>query len=152
MALALAGVLALGACSPKAPEGVDKALLDDSVSRAIGAPNTCLMIAEAGTGKVVYRYNTATTCAKAWPTCEGAGTRTVKDLLEAVAQDGRTRTLSCDSLDPARDVAWAARPVEGKPLVYAAVMEGEPERTFPGVMMVDRIAAAFRRARLIPSG
>jgi hypothetical protein len=145
IALAL---LALSACSPKAPEGVDKAALDDAVSRAIGDPNSCLLIAEVDGGDVVYRYNSATACANVWPACEGNATRKLKDLLDQTAKDRQPRTQSCDSLDPARTVAWAAGPVPGKPLVYAAVMEGD--RTFPGLMMADRIDSAFKRAGLIP--
>lgn len=143
---AVTGALALAGCSPKAPEGVDKAQLDDAVSRAIGDPNSCLMIARPATGEVVYRYNSATACGREWPTCEGRGVRKVKDLVELTVRDQARRTLSCDSLDPARSVGWAAGPVPGRPLVYAAVMEGE--RTFPGMMMADRIEGAFRRAGL----
>ena len=86
--LALAA-LALAACSPQAPKGVVKEDLDDAVSRAIGDPNSCLMIAEAATGKVVYRYNTHTACANTWPACEGAGTRTVAELLTLTVKDRR---------------------------------------------------------------
>ena len=147
-AVAAAALLALAACSPKAPEGVDKAQLDEALSRLVGAPNTCVMIAESAGGDVVYRYNSATACGRAWPDCEGGSTRTVKDLVEITLKDKQPRRLSCDSADPARDVGWAAGPVPGRPLVYAAVMEGEPERTFPGLMMADRIEAAFLRAGL----
>ena len=142
------GALALAACSPNAPEGVEKAALDDAISRVVGAPNTCVMIAEAAGGDLVYRYNTATACGRAWPDCEGGASRKVKDLLDLAVKDRQPRRLSCNSLDPARNVGWAAGPVPGRPLVYAAVMEGEPERTFPGLMMAERIEAAFRRAGL----
>ena len=143
-----AGALALAACSPKAPEGVDKAVLDEALSRVVGSPNTCVMIAEAASGDVVYRYNTATACDRAWPACDAGGTRKLKDLVEITLKDKQPRRLSCNSLDPARNVGWAAGPVPGRPLVYAAVMEGAPERTFPGLMMADRIEAAFLRAGL----
>jgi hypothetical protein len=142
------GALALAACSPKAPEGVDKATLDDALSRVVGSPNTCVMIAEADGGDVVYRYNTATACDRAWPACDAEPTRKVKDLVALTLKDRQPRRLSCNSLDPTRNVGWAAGPVPGRPLVYAAVMEGEPERTFPGLMMADRIEGAFRRANL----
>ncbi|MDB5425693.1 MAG: hypothetical protein JWQ29_3109, partial [Phenylobacterium sp.] len=61
-ALAVAA-LTLSACSPGAPKGVDKAKLDEAISRAIGDPATCLMIADQATGKLVYRYNNHTACA-----------------------------------------------------------------------------------------
>jgi hypothetical protein len=149
LAGALLAVLALCACSPTAPEGVDEATLDDAVSKAIGDPTTCVMIAERGTGKVVYRYNTNTMCDRDLPSCEGPGTRKVADLVKLTAKDGQPRTLSCDSTaDASRGVGWAAGPVAGKPLVYAAVMEGD--RAFPGRMMAERLTSAFRKAGLSP--
>jgi len=136
-ALALLG-LALSACSPGAPKGVDKAKLDEAVSDAIGDPASCLMIAERGSGKIVYRYNTATACDRALPSCEGANLRKVKDLAGLVAKDGQPRTLSCNTTaDASRGVSWAAGPLPAKGLAYAAVMEGT--RTFPGRMMAERI-------------
>jgi hypothetical protein len=144
---AAAALLLLAGCAPGAPPGVKKQALDDAVSRAIGDPNSCLLIAEKGSGKVLYRYNTATACARAFPDCEGPGTMKTKDLLETVAKDGRPRQLSCNTLaDASRGVGWAAGPVAGKDLVYAAMMEGD--RAFPGMMMADRLEGAFRRARL----
>lgn len=143
LAAGLAGGL-LCACAPDAPPGVDKARLDEAISRAIGDPNTCVLIAERG-GKTLYRYNTATTCAKTYPDCDGPGDMSVGDLLEAVAKDGQPRYLSCPTLaDRSRGVGWAAAPVPGKTQVYAAVMEGD--RSFPGRMMADRLEGAFRRA------
>lgn len=144
---ALLAVLALAACSPQAPKGVAKEELDDAISRAIGDPNSCLMIAEAATGKVVYRYNTHTACANKWPSCEGPGVRTVGELLALTAKDKQARTLSCNTAaDASRGVGWAAGPIAGKPYVYAAVMEGD--RAFPGRMMADRLDGAFARAGL----
>lgn len=137
----------LAACSPEAPSGVSKDQLDAAVSKAIGDPNTCVLIAEVPSGKTVYRYNTATACAKAYPACEKPGEMKVGDLLEASVKDGKPRTLSCDTLaDGSRGVGWASGPIPGKPLVYAAVMEGD--RSFPGMMMADRLDGAFRRAGL----
>lgn len=144
VALALA---ALAACSPGAPEGVDKARLDEAVSSAVGDPNTCVLIGERGSGDLVYRYNSHMTCGRAVAACDGGGTRTAGALLKAVAADGRPRAISCDSAaDGSRGVGWAAGPVPGRRLVYAAVMEGE--RSFPGRIMADRLAGAFEDAGL----
>ncbi|WP_372784219.1 hypothetical protein [Phenylobacterium sp.] len=137
-------LLALGACSPGAPKGVDKDQLDAAVSRAIGDPASCLLIAEQVSGKLVYRYNTHTACARALPSCAGpgAGQQTLEQLLNATLKDGQPRTLSCSSTaDASRGVGWAAGPIPGKGLVYAAVMEGD--RAFPGRMMADRLAKSF---------
>lgn len=139
-----AGVLLLTGCSPDAPPGVDKAVLDEAVSRAVGDPNTCVLIAARG-GRTLYRYNTATTCAKRYPACDGGEEIAVADLLADVARDGQPRYRSCPTTaDRSRGVGWAAGPVAGKDLVYAAVMEGD--RAFPGRMMADRLEGAFRRA------
>ena len=146
--LSLASLI-LAACSPGAPKGVDKDILDEAVSRAIGDPDSCLLIAEQATGKLVYRYNTHTACARPLPACAGraAGTQTIDQLLKATARDGQPRTLSCSStLDASRGVGWASGPIPGKGLVYAAMMEGD--RAFPGRMMADRLSRAFQDAGL----
>lgn len=144
-------LLALAACGPKAPEGVDQARLDAEVSQAIGDPATCVLIAEAPGGKVVYRYNSHTACDRPLPACDVAGERTLADLVKRTAQDGQARALSCSStVDASRGVGWAAGPVPGRPgLVYAAMMEGD--RAFPGRMMAERLARAFRDAGLTPA-
>ena len=119
--------------------------LDAAVSRAIGDPDSCLLIAEQVSGKLVYRYNSHTVCARALPTCAGSapGMQTIDDLLKATRKDGQVRTMSCSSNpDGSRGVAWASGPIPGKGLVYAAMMEGD--RAFPGRVMADRLAGAFK--------
>jgi hypothetical protein len=139
--------LALCACSPGAPKGVDKDQLDAAVSRAIGDPASCLLIAEQASGKLVYRYNTHTACGRSLPSCVGGGQQTVDQLLQATLKDGQARTLSCStSADASRGVGWAAGPIPGKGLVYAAMMEGD--RAFPGRMMADRLSRSFKDAGL----
>jgi hypothetical protein len=153
--LAVLGLAAavLAACSPGAPKGVDKGALDAAVSRAIGDPASCLLIAEQASGKLVYRYNTHTACARPLPSCTGPaanpadGVQTIDQLLKATLKDGQARTLSCNSVaDASRGVGWASGPIPGKGLVYAAMMEGD--RAFPGRMMADRLARAFKDAGL----
>src|SRR5687767_707957 len=78
--------LALTACSSGAPPGVDRAALDDAVSRAIGDPNSCLLIAQAGSGKQYYRYNTHAACDAELPTCEGPGTTKIGKVLDRVVK------------------------------------------------------------------
>jgi hypothetical protein len=144
------GVSMLGACSPGAPKGVDKDQLDAAVSRAIGDPASCLLIAEQASGKLVYRYNTHTACARPLPACGGTGDgglQTIEQLLKATVKDGQVRMMSCSSTaDASRGVGWAAGPIPGKGLVYAAMMEGD--RAFPGRMMAERLARAFKDAGL----
>ena len=136
-AIAIA-VLGLAACAPGAPRGVDKDKLDAAVSDAIGDPATCLLIAEKASGKLVYRYNTATLCARQLPSCQGQAAWQVKNLLAATVKDGQPRTLSCNtSADASHGVSWVSGVLPQKGLVYAAVMEGT--RTFPGRMMADRL-------------
>mgnify|MGYP007039431301 CR=1 FL=1 len=139
--------LAPGACAPRLPAGVDGERLTHEISQAIGDPNTCVLIAASGTDKPAYRYNTHITCARVLPACSAPGKQSVSDLLTAVARDGAPRATSCPSnADGSRGVAWAAGPIEGRGLVYAAVMEGE--RAFPGRMMAERLARAFKDAGL----
>jgi hypothetical protein len=145
-ALALAAATLAG-CAPEAPKGVDKDQLDAAVSRAIGDPASCLLIAEQAGGRQVYRYNNHTACARALPACDQPGTRTLDQLLEATLKDGQARTLSCNTLaDASRGVGWASGVLPAKHLAYAAMMEGP--RAFPGRMMADRLARAFAGAGL----
>jgi hypothetical protein len=145
-AAALAAAL-LSACSPTAPPGVDRDQLDAEVSRAIGDPASCLLIGKAGSGKVVYRYNTATVCDRLLDACAGGARMKVGDLLDATAKDRQPRQLSCATTpDHSRGVGWASGPVAGTDMVYAAAMEGD--RTFPGRMMAERIDAGLRRAKV----
>jgi len=149
--VAFLGLLSLTACAPGLPKGVDEAALTEAVSRAIGDPATCLLIAEKATGKVVYRYNTHTTCARSLPACDAPGQRTIDDLLTATVKDGQSRALSCNTLaDASRGVGWASGPIPGegpgKTLVYAAMMEGD--RAFPGRIMAERLSGAFKDAGL----
>lgn len=150
--LGLAAALSLGAlaaCSPGAPKGVDKNTLDAAISKAIGDPNSCLLIAEQASGKLVYRYNTHAACGRQLPSCVEAmpGAQTVDQLLKATLKDGQGRAMSCSSTaDASRGVGWASGPIPGKGLVYAAVMEGD--RAFPGRIMAERLADAFKGAGL----
>lgn len=147
LAGAALAALALSACSPGAPPGVDRNQLDEAVSRAVGDPTSCLLIAQAGSGKLLYRYNTHTACDRELPSCEGAAKTKVAKLLARTAATRAKVQLSCDTLDDAsRGVGWAAGPIEGTDLVYAAMMEGD--RAFPGRMMADRLEGAFRRAKV----
>ena len=142
--LGLAALLALSACSP-APPGVNRDELDAAVSRAIGDPNSCLLIAQAGSGKRYYRYNTHTACDREMPACDGPGLTRPGKVLDRVVADRKPLALSCNTqADASRGVGWAAGPIQGTDLVYAAMMEGD--RAFPGVMMADRLEGAFRRA------
>jgi hypothetical protein len=144
---AAALALSLVACSPSAPPGVDQDQLDAEVSRAIGDPATCLLIGKAGSGKLLYRYNTATTCDRVLDACKGGARMKLADLLVATAKDRAPRQTSCNTTpDGSKGVGWASGPIAGTDLVYAAVMEGD--RTFPGRMMADRLDGAFRRAKV----
>lgn len=145
--LSALAALSLAACSPSAPPGVNRDELDAAVSKAVGDPNTCVLIAKAGSGKLLYRYNTHTACELELPACEAPGTTKVGKLLDKVAADRQARALSCNTLaDASRGVGWAAGPIAGTDLVYAASMEGD--RAFPGRMMADRLEGAFRRAKV----
>ena len=146
-ALGLAAAV-LAACSPGAPKGVDKAILDEAVSRAIGDPGTCVLIAEGG--RTVYQYGTHMVCGRSLPTCDGQGAQTLEQLLKATPATGDRKTASCRSNpEGTRIVAWASGPVEGRPgMTYAAVMEANEAP--PGIVIADKLAMAFVRAGLGP--
>lgn len=139
--------LGLAACSPDAPPGVDRDELDAAVSRAIGDPATCVMIGKAGSGRLLYRYNSVTACDRELPSCNGPAITKIHDVLKATAKDRQSRALSCNSTaDASRGVGWASGAIAGTDLVYAAMMEGD--RALPGRIMADRLSGAFRRAKV----
>lgn len=137
--------LAFAACSPQAPEGVDKRVLDAAVAEAIGDPSTCVLIAERGGGQV-YRFGTHRVCGRRLPACGPGPNRTVGELLDEAAAGRAFVPASCRSLARNRGVAWAAGPIAGRPLVYAAVMEGP--NIPPGLVIADKLESAFERAGL----
>lgn len=145
-----AAALALQACGPKLPEGVDPDKLNEAISQAIGAPQTCMLIGRAGSGQVAWRYNTHTVCARALPACDRPALRTVDDLLKATAKDGQPRMQSCNSTaDGSRGVGWASGTIPGRDLVWAAVMEGE--HALPGRIMSDEVTGALQDTGLAPT-
>lgn len=149
-AVILALCLPLVACSPGAPKGVSKDKLDDAVGGAIGDPATCVLIAEAPSGKVVYQFNNHIACGRSLPTCGQPGTtQTVTQLLKATEADRQPRTASCTwPNDPSRGISWASGPIPGKDLTYAALMEGQ--RALPGRMMAERLEDAFKSTGVEP--
>jgi hypothetical protein len=141
----------LSACAPKLPEGIDAAVLDEAVARAVGSPSTCVVV-ENRDGGVVYRYGTHTTCARSLPACDAPGVTTIETQLNA-ARAGKVRTASCDTAEEAsRGVAWASGPLpalEGRPdrqMVYAVFMDSGD--ALSGLETKRRLEAAFKRAGL----
>lgn len=145
----IAAGLLLAACSPKLPQGVDEQRLSEAVGRAIGGPNTCVLLANKA-GKVVWTGGGYITCARNLPTCGGTST-TAQTVLEG-AVGKPARFASCPSGPGVNTVGWAMGPVPvgaGKSdhgLSYVAVMEGE--RALPGREVQERVEEAFAKAGL----
>ena len=145
-ALALAAGLA--ACAPRGPQGVQAAQLDNQIAAAIGDPSTCLLLADAATGKVVYQYGVAFNCDRTLPACDRPGVMNAHDGLRYATQAGG-RMASCASLpDGSRHVGWVGGRVQSskRNLVFSAVMEGQ--RALPGHEMNARLYDAFQGAGL----
>lgn len=138
-ALALVPVLLLGACSGGLPPGVDKEALITNVGAAIGDPATCVVLAEAGTGKVLWRSSNMTVCTVERQACTRPGTTTVLAVAEQAAK-GSAIVTGCES------VSWAAGPTAREGVVFAAVMYGE--RALPGREIALRLDSAFRKSGL----
>jgi len=149
--LAIAALLA--ACSPRsaggaAGGGLPSTQLDNQIATAIGDPTTCVLLADAATGKVLYRYGADFNCARGLPACDAPGLINAKTALQFATRPGG-RFASCDSLpDGSRQVGWAEGPVQSAShhLVYSAVMEGQ--RALPGREMNARLYDAFQKAGL----
>ena len=147
-AFVLIAAVTLTACGPQAPRGISHDLLETAVNEAIGDPNTCVLIGEARSGRVVYQFGSHVTCGKAWPSCGQGGDRTPDALLKSTIRGGPPVRASCSSnTDGSRGVGWAAGSIPGHPeLAYAAAMEGKS--TPPGVIIADKLERAFKAAGL----
>jgi hypothetical protein len=157
-ALALFAIAAIAtACSPKAGGGgtaaggggLPSGQLDNQIAAAIGDPTTCVLVADAASGKVLYRYGDDFNCVRGLPACDAPGLINAKTALQYAAKPGG-RFASCSSLpDGSRTVGWAEGPVQsvaGRNLVYSAMMEGQ--RALPGHEMNARLFDAFSKAGL----
>lgn len=151
LSLAIVAVCALGlaACQPSGPRGVDSDLLNAEIGRAIGDPNTCVVLVEKGSGKVVYRYGRYSGCLRSLPACSTPDTLTTEDLGKLAAA-GDARTVSCAAAEGASRVGWASGPVvksanaEYGDLAFAAMMEGPT--VLPGREISVRLQNALKRA------
>lgn len=148
--LIAAGLLLVGlaACTPKAAQGLRTNQLDTYVSQAIGDPATCLLLADAATGKVVYRYGDDFNCTRTLPACDVAGVMNARTALSYATRSGG-RMASCPSVpDGSRQVGWAEGRVQSskRNLVFSAVMEGQ--NALPGHEINARLFDAFQKAGL----
>ena len=146
--LAIAALLALGACTPKSGQGLPHSQLDNLVGAAIGDPATCLLVADAKTGVVVYRYGDEFNCVRPLPACDSQGVMNARAALKFATRPGG-RMQSCPSVaDGSRWVGWAEGPVPSKTrdLIYSAVMEGQ--HALPGHEINARLYDAFTKAGL----
>jgi len=139
-ALALSSMLLLAGCSGSLPDGVDKDALMENVGRLVGDSGTCVVLAEAGTGKVLWRSARMTVCTVNREACVRPGSTTVLDVAEAAAKGAPALTTGCGG------VSWAAGPTPREGVVYAAVMYGE--RALPGMEIARRLDEAFEASGL----
>jgi len=140
------------ACSPRggtSAGGLPSTQLDNQIATAIGDPTTCVLLADAATGKVLYRYGDDFNCTRGLPACDAPGLINAKTALQFATRHAG-RFASCNSLpDGSRQVGWAEGPVQsvaGRKLVYSAMMEGQ--RALPGHEMNARLYDAFNKAGL----
>ena len=139
-ALAFLPLMFIAACSGKLPEGVDKAVLLQNVGAAIGDSATCVVLAQASSGQVIWRSSSMTVCSVGRQACTKPGETTVLKLAEDVAKGAPPVTTGCES------VSWAAGPTTREGVVYAAVMYGE--RALPGMEIARRLEGAFKDSGL----
>jgi hypothetical protein len=143
-----AAALTLAACVPKADQGLHAGKLDALIASAIGDPTTCVLLADAKTGQVVYRYGEDFNCVRALPACDSPGSTSARAALPFAARPGG-RMASCASLaDGSRTVGWAEGHVASakRDLNFSAVMEGQ--RALPGHEINARLYDAFQKAGL----
>ena len=147
-ALSVATAAALVGCSGPKKSALPSDALDHAVGEAIGDPDTCLLLAERVSGKVLYRYGAPFNCIRGLPACDRPGFMSARQAL-ALAGTPSGRKVSCPSnADGSRTVGWAEGTVASKKhdLVYSAMMEGQT--ALPGHEMNARLYDAFQNAGL----
>jgi hypothetical protein len=151
-AVLVAGLSTAGGCAPGkgagAGGGMPTAALDHAIGDVIGDPDTCVVLADRATGKVVYRYGQPFNCERGVQACDRPGAISASQALAFAGQPGG-REVSCPSnADGSRTAGWAAGRFASArhDLVYSALMEGET--ALPGHEIAARLEGAFRRAGL----
>jgi hypothetical protein len=107
-----------------------------------------VLLADAASGRVIYRYGSSFNCERQLPACDAPGTLSATAALKFAGRPGG-RLASCASVpDGSRTVGWAEgqAPSKSGRLVYSAVMEGE--RALPGHEINARLYDAFQAAGL----
>jgi hypothetical protein len=147
LALILTACLAAGCSKLAAGHGgaprLPTAALDQAIAQGIGDPNTCVLLADPATGKVLYRYGDEFNCLRGLPACDRPGYLTATQALKLGQAPGGRQT-SCNSIpDGSRTVGWAEGTTTSAkhPLLYSAVMEGQT--ALPGREISARLADAF---------
>jgi hypothetical protein len=144
----LAAAASLAACGPKSGQGLHTNQLDNLIANAVGDPSTCVLLADAKTGQVVYRYGDDFNCARTLPACDSSSAMNARGALQFAGRPGG-RMASCSTLpDGSRTVGWAEGRVQSarRDLIFSAVMEGQ--RALPGHEMNARLFDAFQKAGL----
>jgi hypothetical protein len=146
----LGATVALVGCVPGkgGDAGLPSVALDHAIADAVGDPDTCVLLADAATGRVVYRYGQPFNCERGVQACDRPGAMSAIQALAFAGQPGG-REVSCPSnADGSRMAGWAAgRAASAKrKLFYSALMEGQT--ALPGHEIAARLDGAFRRAGL----
>jgi hypothetical protein len=144
-----ATLLTMGACSPGGPGARPPSdALDHAIADAVGDPDTCVLLADRATGKVVYRYGEEFNCVRGLPACDRPGTMSATQALALAATPGGRGASCASNADGSRMVGWAEGKAtsRGRDLSYSALMEGQ--RALPGHEIASRLDAAFQKAGL----
>ena len=148
-ALSVATAAALAGCSgPAAKSDLPTDALDHAIADAIGDPDTCLLLADRATARVLYRYGAPFNCIRGLPACDRPGFLSAKQAVALAATPGGRRASCPSNADGSRTVGWAEGAVTSKKrdLVYSAMMEGQT--ALPGQEMNARLYDAFQKVGL----
>jgi hypothetical protein len=144
---ALSLVTAAG-CSGPQKSALPTDALDQAIGEAIGDPNTCLLLADRASGKVVYSYGAPFNCIRGLPACDRSGYMSAKQAVALAGTPGGRKASCPSNADSSRMVGWAEGKVasQTRDLVYSAMMEGQT--ALPGQEINARLYDAFQKAGL----
>jgi hypothetical protein len=139
---------ALAGCSAARKSGLPADALDHAIGDAIGDPDTCLLLADRASGRVLYQYGAPFNCIRGLPACDRPAFMSAKQALPLAATPGGRQASCASNADGSRMVGWAEGKVASHThdLIYSAMMEGQS--ALPGHEMNARLYDAFQKAGL----
>lgn len=138
----------LASCTPPPQAAFDQAVMEDTVSQAVGDIGVCVILVNQTDHREVWHHGRFDDCNAKLASCTAAGPASARDRARLIGPAPMTR--SCDAGEVGRSIAWAEGQA-GPGLLYVAILQTANEQAVPGRELATRLSTAFRKAGLAQS-